>query len=286
MNTQDTLNFRPARAEDRDAVFAMVATVWDGTDYIPEVWDEWRHAEDGPLIVGALGERPVALYKLTGLGPQEDWLEGVRVDPEYRGQGFARLLVANAIENARNRDKRTLRFQTSEANPTMHRIAEDLGFTLAYPAELYYAEPIVGMVAYRPLPITEMTRLLNDLERSPVLGLTGGQYTYGWTSYDMTVERLREHGAQGAIVGLAGENAWAIVDPSHRGGYWIAHAEGATNELVRLFRALRHTAVPTEAEFQARIHVPPDSPLFPALLEAGYTVGEHGARVYEYRLRQ
>lgn len=285
MNTQSLLNFRPARAPDRDAVFAMVATVWDGTDYIPEIWDEWLDAEDGPLIVGALGEQPVALYKLTGLGPYEDWLEGVRVDPELRGRGFARALVRDAIERSHERGKRTLRFQTSEQNPTMHWIADELGFTLAYAPELYRATPIVGAVAYQSILIDQLPRLLHDLEHSPLLRLTGGQYTYGWTSFDLTAERLREHVERGTVVGIQGDQAWAIVDPSHHGGYWIAHAEGTNKQLARLFHALRHVAEPAEVESQARMHVPATAPLISALVGAGYMLGEQGAaRVYEYRL--
>lgn len=285
MITNQSLTFRPARAADRDAVFAMVATVWGGTDYIPEIWDEWLHAEDGPLVVGALGERPAALYKLTGLSPHEDWLEGVRVDPELRGKGFARALVHDAIERTRKRDKRTLRFQTSEQSPTMHRLAEQLGFTLAYAPELYRATPIVGAVAYQPIAIDQLPRLLDDLERSPLLRLTGGQYTYGWTSFDLTAERLREHLQRETVVGVQGDQAWAIIEPSRHGGYWIAHAEGPNDQLTRLFHALHHIATPTETEFQVRMHVPPPAPLIPALVEVGYTLGEQGAaRVYEFVL--
>lgn len=279
----DTLTFRPAQSGDRDAVFAMVATVWEGTDYIPEIWDEWLHAADGPLIVGALDEHPVALYKLTALGLHEDWLEGVRVDPEQRGKGIARALVRDAIERSSKRHKRTLRFQTSEHNPTMHRLAEELGFTLAYAPALYRASPVVDSIAHRSLLVGELPRLLHDLEHSPLLQLTAGQYTYGWTSYDMTAERLHEHLEHGTVVGLPDQNAWAIIDPSSHGGFWIAHAEGANTELTRLFRALRHVVTSTKAEYQARMHVPAAASLVSALLDAGYTLGEqNGARVYEY----
>ena len=283
MTTQPDFVIRAAQPADRDAVFAMVATVWDGTDYIPLVWEEWLHATDGPMLVGVRGGQPVTLCKLTGLGPHEDWLEGVRVAPECRGQGLARAMVHEVIDISRGRGKRTLRFQTSELNPTMHRLADELGFDLAYAPDLYAAPPIIAEPAYVSLDPSHGPDLLADMEQSPLLQLTGGQYSYGWTAFDFTAERLHEHLAAGAVVGLPGERAWAIIDQASRGGFWIAHAEGPNEQLAHLFHALRHTRQPIEGTNQARAHVPASAPLVAALIEVGYVKDDHGARVYEYQ---
>ena len=284
MELARNLLFRAARASDREAVFAMVATVWDGTDYIPDVWDAWLAAEDGPLVVGVLGTQPVALYKLTALGPHEDWLEGVRVDPVFRGQGIARALTRDAIERSRQRAKRTLRYQTSEQNPTMQHLAAELGFQLDYAPEWYAAPAVIGTPIYQPLAAERVGELLDELAQSALLKLTGGLYTYRWKAYEMTAQRLRDHAKRGEIVGLAGDQAWAILMSTPYGGFWLAFAAGPTDELTRLFAELPVSESPIDGDAFVRAHVPPATPFIPALLRAGYTLGDHGARIYSYHL--
>ncbi|MBC8161769.1 MAG: GNAT family N-acetyltransferase, partial [Roseiflexaceae bacterium] len=276
-------------ADDRDAVFAMVADVWDGTDYIPQVWDKWLHATDGPLLVGEREQLPVALCKLTALGPHEDWLEGVRVASSARGQGLARQLIRQTVELSRQRGKRTLRFQTSEENPTMHRLGEELGFKLNARLALYGATQIERPALYAPLDPALLPTLLDDLARSAPLEANGGLYTYRWTTMELNEDRLRAHLAQGEVVGLAGERAWAIITSTPYGGFWIGHIEGKGEQVVRLLDALRHTPaqytpLAPEAAFFCRAHVVPDTPILPELLAAGYTRGQNDARVYEVRL--
>lgn len=281
--TNTNLTIRPAHAADRDAVFAMIATVWDGDDYIPQVWDSWLGATTGPLLVGTLDGRVVALSKLTALTTSEDWLEGVRVDPDYRGRGLARTMIRHCVDVSRERGG-VLRYSTSSRNLTMQRLGVELGFTLAYAPDWYGATATVGTPQTRALPPASLPALLDRLEGSRLLALTGGLYTYNWNSVELTEERLRERLAAGQVVGLPGGSAWAIRVPSRWGGAWIAHAEGRSDELARLFTALRRTDEPFEGEAFIRAHVPADAPQLPALHEAGYTLGDHAACIFEYRL--
>ncbi|HEU4328255.1 MAG TPA: GNAT family N-acetyltransferase [Roseiflexaceae bacterium] len=298
--TDDTLSIRPARPEDREAVVAMVATVWGGTDYVPEVWDEWLADESGPLLVGELGGQPVALAKLTSLGEGEDWFEGLRIAPEQRGRGLARAMVRYCTELSRERGMRVLRFTSNIRNPTMHRLADDLGFRLCYIAPWYNttalpnepttdeehsspeAQPNTQHATLQTLAEDRLGDLLADLERSALLRVTGGLYSHGWTAYDLTEARLRAHLERGEVHALKGGAAWAIVPPSDWGGFWIAHAHGAPGELARLLLALRRAPEPKEGTY-LRAHLPQEPTLAAALEAAGYTIGEHGAHFYEWK---
>ncbi|KAB8142063.1 GNAT family N-acetyltransferase [Chloroflexia bacterium SDU3-3] len=279
------LSFRPAREGDREAVFAMVATVWGGTDYIPSIWDAWLHAEDGPMLVGTLGdERPVALCKLTGLTPAEDWLEGVRVDPAFRGQGFARAMIRHAIAAARERGKRTLRYQTDESNTTMHRLAEELGFTLSNRPRWWVGAPVLGEPAFRPLGPERLPQLLAEIAASPLLRQTSGLFSVSWTAYELTEQQLRQRLAAGQVVGIPGDEAWAIVTTSRVGGCWVGYAAGPHAQLVRLLAEVRRSPNPDEPEMYVRAHFPAGAAVLDALAEAGFQPGEHNARVYTYQL--
>ncbi|GAB4204326.1 MAG: hypothetical protein OHK0022_29380 [Roseiflexaceae bacterium] len=265
----------------------MVATVWDGTDYVPKVWDDWLADQSGPLLVGELGGQPVALAKLTGLGEGEDWFEGLRVAPEQRGQGLARVMLRHCTALSRERGMRVLRFTSSVHNTTMHRLAADLGFRLRYIAQWYNATATTGEgenahveATLNTLALDRLEELLADLERSALLRATGGLYAYGWTAFDLTEARLRAHLEQGEVQALADGSAWAILPKSDWGGFWVAHAQGAPEPLERLLLALRRANAPQEGTY-LRAHFPQEPALTAALEAAGYTLGEHGAHIYE-----
>lgn len=280
------LNFhiRSALPTDRDAVFEMVRTVWDGNDYVPEVWDEWLADASGPLLVGELAGRVVALTKLSALGPGEDWFHGTRVDPGYRGRGFAKALLRHCADLSRRRGARTLRYLTDEENTPMHRAGEAAGFRLAYTPAWQHAALRPGESATVALPPDRLTALLADLAGSPLLGQTGGMYGYGWRSLDLNEARLAEHLRRGEVLGVPGLRAWAIVVPRDDGeGVWLAHVEGPGDELEQLCAAILMGRGSAE-QGTARSLLPPAAPWLPALRAAGFSEPEHPMRVYELRL--
>jgi GNAT superfamily N-acetyltransferase len=92
------LLIRPAQPEDREAALAFTAHTWgEHGDYIHMVWEDWLHSDRGPLLVGVLDGEPVSLVKVTWNSPGEAWMEGMRVHPDRRGQGIARLALAMRV---------------------------------------------------------------------------------------------------------------------------------------------------------------------------------------------
>src|SRR5947209_10972137 len=96
------LEVRPARPEDRDAVLAFCAHTWESGDYIEYVWDKWLHDPEGLLLVATSDGRPVGIDHLQMLNATDAWLEGLRVDPNYRHQAIAKAMgVAVKAEGKR-----------------------------------------------------------------------------------------------------------------------------------------------------------------------------------------
>src|SRR4051812_30919236 len=125
------LVIRPAVAADQAAVLAFTAPIWDGDDYIAEVWEGWLHASDGPLLVGTLAGQPVALAKISDLGCGEGWIHGVRVAQPVQGRGYGRQMLERCLALARERGDHIVRLMTSSGNAAMQRLAGALGFRLA-----------------------------------------------------------------------------------------------------------------------------------------------------------
>src|SRR5579863_9086839 len=91
-DTGDTKNteIRRARPEDRAAVLAFCTNTWEWGDYIAYVWDEWLHDPQGALFVATVDEQPVGLAHMRMVSANEAWLEGMRVDPNFRQRGLSK----------------------------------------------------------------------------------------------------------------------------------------------------------------------------------------------------
>jgi hypothetical protein len=240
-------------------------------------------------MVGELDDQPVALANLSQLGPGEDWFHGLRVDPTQRGKGFARAMLRRCAELSRERGARTLRYLTDEDNPTMHRVADDQGFALAYAPLWYHAPARLGAPRAVALPPEQFPSLMDDLARSELLAQCGGMYFLDWRNLNLTAARLRAHLERGEVLALpralsadeGDERAWAIVVPRHEGGFWLAHIEGPPEQVGRLGAAISMAAEP--AEEYARALLPPDAGCIPALRAAGFEPTTYLMRVYELR---
>src|SRR5947209_16351946 len=107
---------RPAQAEDHDAVLAFCAHTWEWGDYIDEVWDEWLHDANGLLLVATINGQPVGVAHLLMLNEMDAWLEGLRVDPNYRQRGIATALDQALLAEARRRRASNARLLTDSVN--------------------------------------------------------------------------------------------------------------------------------------------------------------------------
>ena len=83
-------------------------------------------AEIDASIVGML--QLTFIPYLTHIGSWRCLIEGVRVHPEYRGQGLGTALIEWAIEAARKRQCRILQLTSDKQRPDALRFYEALGF--------------------------------------------------------------------------------------------------------------------------------------------------------------
>jgi GNAT superfamily N-acetyltransferase len=80
---------RPALPMDTPEVIKFTRRIWDEEDYVPHVWSEWLQDPEGMLAVAECGGVIVGTGKLTKLSASDWWFEGLRVHPDYEGQGIA-----------------------------------------------------------------------------------------------------------------------------------------------------------------------------------------------------
>ncbi|MFW5964788.1 MAG: N-acetyltransferase family protein [Natronomonas sp.] len=97
MSGKPDVTVRQARHEDREAVVAFTRDTWPelGGDYIPRVFEEWVDT-DGPTqrtFVAVADGDPVGICQGVVLSAHEAWAQGMRVSPDYRGEGISPALT-------------------------------------------------------------------------------------------------------------------------------------------------------------------------------------------------
>ncbi len=92
---------RKAKASDKKMVLEFCKTTFFWGDYIVEVWDYW--IREGNLLVLIENNNPVAICHISFFDKQV-WIEGIRVNENFRKKGFAKRLVLKSESIAKNKN--------------------------------------------------------------------------------------------------------------------------------------------------------------------------------------
>ncbi len=273
---------RPARAEDRDAVLAFCARIWEGHDYIAYVWDAWLADPRGALLVAVErgSGRPVGVVHVRMASDDEVWMEGIRVDPDARRRGIGRLLSTAALAAARERGAKVARLMISRANTVSQQLAAGFGYAKVAEMVRYEAPalesaelqedegaegadeatsdgesgPMLDVAPGARLTIPgadDFERVWAWLEGSSLLPLSGGLGFGDWAARALTEPDLRAALAAGrvwlleeweAIQALAILEERPPYSPDERGRLHLRYVDGASEGIGRLALVLREEA--------------------------------------------
>lgn len=185
------VTIRPALPLDREAVLEFCKFIWDGHDYIPDVWDDWMADPSGEMFVAEYAGKAVGLGRLTLLAPGQWWLEGLRVDPEHQGRRIGSRM--NSYLNALwlERGEGVVRLMTSSKRVQVHHMCQQHGFARVGERAFFMAEPTgsfplppeedrVGEVPYAPLVESEIPEAMQFALEAESSATTGHFADVGW----------------------------------------------------------------------------------------------------------
>ncbi len=117
---------------DKPAMLDISSRIWEGTDYIPGVFDEWVQDSEGEFAAVCIGDRLVGCGKLTFFTAERDaWIEGMRKDPRVTEKGMAAFLGRYFLDHLAGRaGLQSVRFSTYFSNLASITVNERLGFRL------------------------------------------------------------------------------------------------------------------------------------------------------------
>jgi RimJ/RimL family protein N-acetyltransferase len=120
---------RPMTPGDKTTLLRIASRIWEGTDYLPFVFDEWVADRDGEFVAVLRDGAVVGCAKLTFLTPVDAWLEGLRKDPDVAEGGLAEVVSRHFLRRLAGRSGlRSVRFSTYLFNERSIAVNERLGF--------------------------------------------------------------------------------------------------------------------------------------------------------------
>ncbi|MFP3853137.1 MAG: GNAT family N-acetyltransferase [Anaerolineales bacterium] len=218
MEFKDLILCRPALPKDRAAIMEFLKYVWDGDDYVPELWDSWLFADPGMLAVAEMGGAVVGQGHLADLGDGEWWLEGLRVHPDNREQGIGSHLHDYFIERWLESDGDVVRLATHAHRISVQKMCERTGFERVSAFLPMECTPLFGDSEHGLSLADEPNwqSALEEIGETDYYGLLGGLMDYHWTFALPRAGRLSADQGDRLLKSADGWLHIVRVDPAER----------------------------------------------------------------------
>ena len=199
--SESPITCRPARPEDTPAMLELTSRIWEGNDYVPQVWASWLEDPAGQLAVAERDGRVLGLGKLTRLLPGQWWEEGLRVHPDFEGQGIASHLHDYLLDLWEREYEGVLRLATASFRLSVQHLCQRTGFEKVGEYSIYKTEPLQEPTGnFRPVHPDEIEGAARFMRASPALDLQFGLMDLGWEWATPQQEALQEAAGRGQLL--------------------------------------------------------------------------------------
>jgi GNAT superfamily N-acetyltransferase len=189
----DAVVCRPALAKDTEEVMELSSHIWDGGDYIPQVWEEWLADPNGLLGVAESRGRVVGVFKLTKFQEQEWYLEGLRVHPDFQGKGIAAHIHEYVVATWRRMGSGIIRLTTGSYNVKVHHLCEQTGFRRIAEFIPYRASSLQEETHnFTELRIVEALKAMEFVLGSQTHALSSGLINLGWVYAEPQIKHIQD----------------------------------------------------------------------------------------------
>src|SRR5215831_277554 len=131
------MEIRDAQPADKQAVLNFCIGTFSWGDYIADVWDHWM--SEGNLIVITENQIPIGIAHLIFTDSRQAWLEGIRIDSNYRRKGYGRTIISRCESIAAS--IKTARMIIESENASSIDLARSLGYEIEDWWRLYTLMP-------------------------------------------------------------------------------------------------------------------------------------------------
>ncbi|MUV87962.1 GNAT family N-acetyltransferase [Natronomonas sp. CBA1123] len=196
--SEPDVTVRQARHDDHEAVVEFTQDTWPelGGDYIPRVFEEWvdTDGQTQRTLVAVVDGDPVGICQGVILSEHEAWAQGMRVAPNYRGEGISPALTEAVFEWAADRGATICRNMVFSWNAAGLGQSRSMGFEPL--AEFRWVEPDPEETADPTLDVlTDPTAAWSAFHGSDAyheLSGLGLDLEESWALAELTPDRLAD----------------------------------------------------------------------------------------------
>ena len=122
------MSVQQASQLDKDKIVEFCKNTFSWGDYIDQIWDYW--VSEGNLLVIHENNLPIAMSHASfDVKNQNLWIEGIRVNPNYRRKKYATNLVHHCETTAGEKKFMTAQMLIENTNSNSIHLAKKLGYT-------------------------------------------------------------------------------------------------------------------------------------------------------------
>jgi GNAT superfamily N-acetyltransferase len=287
------VTIRPARAGDVETINEFTADTFEWGDYVSDMLPIWLASDNGIVLVAADAEdRAIAVSRGLMMSPTEAWLQGTRVEQEWRRRGVASELTAGLVDWARQQGGRVARLLTEEWNDPARRQVEKSGFLctstwVVGTRSIAKAEPATSGNGGKRARARRKLELAHSSEAvpawvswtsGPLVRPARGLHADGWRWAELTADHLARAGKHGSL--WSSQAGWVVTrgDGDTLYADWL---DCGPDDIDDMFRSIVDMAYEAHAD-RLRITVPDVDWLVLALKRAGFE--PHSMLIYEMPL--
>jgi GNAT superfamily N-acetyltransferase len=188
---------RPAIESDYPDIAEFCKGIWDGGDYVPEVWHHWLKDPHGLLATAEHDGRAIGCSKLTLLAEGQWWLEGFRVDPQHQGLKVGSRLHDYVTDWWQEHCGGTLRLMTSAKNVHVHHLCKRTGYVKTHEVCSYESKPLDEPFETIS-PAADVREAANFALASETLQLTDHRVDLGWRICTLNEQVIKDYSSKKA----------------------------------------------------------------------------------------
>jgi len=198
-----TIKFRVATSHDKDYVLDFCKKTFSWGDYIDRVWDIWIRESNSIFLVAVNEsniEKPIAISHGILIPERTVWIEGIRVDSNYRSQRLATNMFLHILEYARKKGALYSSAIVSTNNDASKGLMKKLGFKMISIWTYISIKPLVlpdldnTTTAYnsKVAKLSDYQHILNFLNHPSIFKLSRKKFVNSWRWHDLTEYTLKK----------------------------------------------------------------------------------------------